>query len=209
ADAHHIRAEDGPENSLRSNKDYGLDDYNGPAGNQGSWHGDVARSLFYMAVRYNALSLANGNLPDATLYQMGDLATLLNWNQTDPSDDFEMHRNNVVYTWQVNRNPFIDYPTLADYIFGSNTGLPWFAPLSTPDFSGLNVAVYPNPAKDRITISGISGEGQINIYSVSGASIYHADLTGETSINLSLASGIYLARISSDDKSVMKKIIIQ
>src|SRR5690606_22425181 len=49
ADAHHIRAEDGPENSSRNNRDFGSD-YVGPAGNQGSWNGDVARSLFYMAV---------------------------------------------------------------------------------------------------------------------------------------------------------------
>ncbi|HLA56103.1 MAG TPA: endonuclease, partial [Flavobacterium sp.] len=80
-DAHHIRAEDGPENTTRSNRDYGSD-YNGPAGNQGSWHGDVARSLFYMAVRYNALSLVNGNPPDTTVSQLGDLASLLLWNHT-------------------------------------------------------------------------------------------------------------------------------
>ncbi|HEY0091483.1 MAG TPA: endonuclease, partial [Flavobacterium sp.] len=103
-DAHHIRAEDGPENSNRSNRDYGSD-YNGPVGNQGSWHGDVARALFYMAVRYNGLELVNGNPADTIMYQMGDLASLLSWNSSDPADDFEMHRNNVIYTWQINRNP--------------------------------------------------------------------------------------------------------
>ena len=41
-----------------------LGDYNGPLGTQGKWKGDVARSLFYMAVRYNALSLVNGNPSD-------------------------------------------------------------------------------------------------------------------------------------------------
>ncbi len=67
ADAHHLRAEDGPENSTRSNRDYGLTGYNGPSGTQGSWKGDVARSVFYMAVRYNALSVVNGDIPDTTV----------------------------------------------------------------------------------------------------------------------------------------------
>lgn len=134
ADAHHIRAEDGAENSLRSNRDYGSD-YNGPTGNQGSWRGDVARALFYMAVRYNGLSLVNGNPVDSTVGQMGDLASLLVWNQADPADDFEMHRNNYIATWQQNRNPFIDYPLLANYIFGPNFGQPWSFALQNPDLS--------------------------------------------------------------------------
>ena len=128
ADAHHLRAEDGAENSTRSNRDYGSD-YNGPIGSQGSWNGDVSRALFYMAVRYNGLNLVNGNPSDAIVGQIGDLATLLTWNTTDPRDDFEMNRNNYIYTWQMNRNPFIDYPNLADYIFGANFGQQWFSTL--------------------------------------------------------------------------------
>src|SRR5690606_14149978 len=71
SDGHHIRAEDGPENSSRNNRDFGAD-YSGPAGSQGSWNGDVARSLFYMAVRYNGLNLVNGNPPDSTIGELGD-----------------------------------------------------------------------------------------------------------------------------------------
>jgi len=209
-DAHHIRAEDGPENSRRSNKDYGLDDYNGPAaGTQGSWHGDVARSLFYMACRYNALNLANGNLPDSSLHLMGDLATLLQWNQSDPADDFEMNRNNVVYTWQINRNPFIDYPDLADYVYGNKMADVWFAPLATAHFSDLKVGIYPNPATDLITISGVAAKGEISIVNISGAELYHSDFEGQTTLQLNLATGIYLAKITSENKSTVKKIIIK
>ena len=209
ADAHHIRAEDGPENSSRGNSDYGLDDYDGPAGSQGSWHGDVARSLFYMAVRYNELGLTNGNLPDATLYQMGDLATLLQWNASDPRDDYEMHRNNVVYTWQINRNPFIDNPNLADYVFGASIGLPWFAPLSRSSFSSATVALYPNPATDQITLEGFIGHGNLSIFSVAGANLHQSDFVGKTTINLNLAPGMYLAKITCENRSVIKKIIVR
>lgn len=206
-DAHHIRAEDGPENTSRSNRDYGSD-YNGPAGNLGSWHGDVARSLFYMAVRYNGLGLVNGNPPDSTVGQMGDLASLLAWNHSDPSDDFEMHRNNVIYNWQFNRNPFIDHPDLADYIWGIHTGEPWFSTLGNQSFEGLRVAVYPNPAQDKITVSGIA-DGKIEIFGISGIRLFEANISGETLLTPNLSSGVYLAKISSGNQSETKKLIIR
>jgi len=207
-DAHHIRAEDGPENTTRSNRDYGSD-YNGPVGNQGSWHGDVARALFYMAVRYNGLNLVNGNPPDNIVGQMGDLASLLTWNHSDPADDFEMNRNNVIYTWQMNRNPFIDYPDLADYIWGIHAGETWFSTLGANETHALNVGLWPNPSNGQINISGIAGDGEISVYGISGALLYTKVFSGDTQIDVNLASGIYFARIAADGKSTVKKIIIQ
>ena len=209
ADAHHLRAEDGPENSLRNNKDYGLTGYNGPVGNLSSWKGDVARAVFYMAVRYNALSVVNGDLPDTTVGQLGDLATLLNWNMLDASDDFEMNRNNYIYTWQVNRNPFIDYPSLANYIFGANFGQPWFSTLSNASFSDNRVVVYPNPVKDFITISGITNESTIEIYNTIGSIVLKEIMTNEKQIAIDLQAGIYFAKITSDGKNFVKKIVVE
>ncbi len=206
ADAHHIRAEDGPENSSRGNKDYG--EYMGPTGNQGSWRGDVARAVFYMAVRYNALSVVNGNPANTTVGQLGDLALLLQWNQTDPKDDFEMNRNNYIYTWQVNRNPFIDYPNLADYIWGVNVGQPWFSTLSTNQFAEDRVVVYPNPANDFVVISGIQNESKVIIYSLTGAQLMETTVSNEIRLPINLQSGVYLIKITSDSKSLFKKLII-
>lgn len=208
-DAHHIRAEDGPENSLRSNKDYGLTGYNGPSGTMGSWKGDVARAVFYMAVRYNALSVVNGDIPDTTVGQLGDLASLLLWNGLDPSDDFEMNRNNYIYTWQVNRNPFIDYPDLANYIWGAKAGQVWHFNLSTNDFANLKVNLYPNPAKKTITISSLNEMATIEIYNTIGAKMLEKNFTGETKLNIDFPSGIYFAKINSGDKTVVKKILIE
>ncbi|MGV3696131.1 endonuclease [Flavobacterium sp.] len=207
ADAHHIRAEDGPENSIRNNRDYG--EYMGPTGTQGSWRGDVARSLFYMACRYNGLSVVNGNPANTTVGQIGDLALLLQWNQTDPRDDFEMNRNNYIYTWQVNRNPFIDYPTLANYIWGANAGQVWHAPLSDRDFEATKVVVYPNPARNYFTISGIENDGTIEIYSALGQKVFGQNFVGETTFDFNLASGIYWAKISSEGVTVTKKLVVR
>jgi len=209
ADAHHLRAEDGPENTNRSNKDFGLTGYNGRSGNQSSWKGDVARAIFYMAVRYNGLSVVNGDLPDTTVGQIGDLATLLQWNQTDASDDFEMNRNNYIYTWQYNRNPFIDYPNLADYIWGNNVGQAWSSSLSTNQNSIDTIALYPNPSNGNFTISGVKSDAVITIYNMLGAEIFTASFEGTSEIETNLTSGIYLAKITSEGNSVSRKIIIK
>lgn len=207
-DAHHIRAEDGPENSSRGNGDYGLNDYNGPAGNLGSWRGDVARALFYMACRYNALSLANGNLPDSTVGVMGDLATLLVWNDLDPADDFEMHHNNVVYTWQNNRNPFVDMPLLASYVYGSNFGQVWNNSLALAEPNAVNVRVYPNPAHDSMTISGLPA-GRLEVVTMTGVTVMVTDFVENQKVVLALPAGMYLACIRSGDTIESRKLLIR
>jgi hypothetical protein len=206
-DAHHIRAEDGSENSFRSNKNYGTE-YNGPTGSQGSWHGDVARALFYMAVRYNGLNIINGNPSDTPSGNIGDLATLLLWHQQDPPDDFEMNRNNYIYTWQINRNPFIDNPDLASYIFGSNIGQSYT--LGNESFVASKVVVYPNPTTDYIMISGIDSEAKAEVFSITGQKIKEAKFTNEITLSLSdVTAGVYLVKISNKISSITKKIIVR
>lgn len=209
ADAHHLRAEDGPENTNRSNKDYGLTGYNGPNGNQGSWKGDVARALFYMAVRYNGLEVVNGDLPDTTVGQIGDLASLLQWNQLDPTDDFEMNRNNYIYTWQYNRNPFIDHPNLADYIWGLNTGQQWFSSLSTSENQLAKIVLYPNPAKESFSVFGINHDAEIELYNNLGMKVFQQKIQPETIITPNLSSGVYVVKIKTEDTITVKKIVLK
>jgi len=52
-----------------------------------------------------------------TVYQMAMLDVLLQWNLDDPVDDFERNRNEVIFTYQHNRNPFIDYPEFVPLIW--------------------------------------------------------------------------------------------
>jgi endonuclease I len=207
SDAHHLRAADGQENSSRGNRNYGVD-YNGPTGNPGSWKGDVARALFYMAVRYNGLNVVNGNPVDNTIGQIGDLTTLLSWNQQDTSDDFEMNRNNYIYTWQMNRNPFIDYPSLVNYVFGANYGQPWFSSLATTEINFDKIVLYPNPVNDYLSIIGLNTKGTLELFNTLGEKVFQSDIENQHQINLNLQSGIYFAKISSENKNFTKKIII-
>ena len=201
SDGHALRAADGPENSARNNQHYG--EYNGPTGTLGSFKGDVARSVLYMAVRYNGLEVVNGY--PSVVGQMGDLATLLTWHRNDPPDDFEMNRNNVVYTWQFNRNPFIDQPDLVEYIWGNKVG----QTLGVNDEKLLEISVYPNPTKDKIFISGIKTQAFVEIYSTVGRRILRTTLSNDTSVDLNVASGIYFLKIVSDGKSAVKKIVVK
>ena len=204
SDAHALRAVDGPENSSRNNQFYG--EYTGPVGTLGGFKGDVARGVFYLAVRYNGLDIVNG-YPDGNVGQFGDLQTLLEWHRNDPPDDFEMNRNNVIYTWQYNRNPFIDQPELIEYIWGDNIGETWVQPLSIDENSLDTVSVYPNPTTGRVYIKGLKKSANITVYSMDGRALFTKAVDNAT-IDLNLSSGMYLMQITSEDRTTIKKIMV-
>lgn len=204
SDAHAIRAADGQENAVRNNQHYG--EYVGPAGTLGSFRGDVARSVLYMELRYNGLQVVNG-FPEV-VGQLGDLATLLEWHRNDPPDDFEMNRNNVIYTWQRNRNPLIDYPDLVEYLWGDQMGEVWSQPVATHDLDALNVQIYPNPASDRIHIKGLQGRATVELYSAQGQKLNTYALEGDAEIDLNLPGGLYLLTIHARGKLITQKLIV-
>lgn len=208
SDAHHIRAEDGPENSSRGNKSYGPGGYNGPTGTAGSWKGDVARSLFYMAIRYNALDLENGFLPTTTEYKMGDLDALLEWNRTDTADDFEMNRNNVVYEWQRNRNPFIDMPELAEYIWGQHVGEVWNNTLSIEQKDKTKSAIYPNPAHNIFYIHNLAADSRVEVYTLSGAKVMETLYNPHHGVNIELNKGVYLIKTDANQVRETYKLVV-
>ncbi|MBW1297540.1 endonuclease [Aquimarina litoralis] len=207
SDAHGLRATDGPENSSRGNQDYG--EYSGPNGNQGSWQGDVARSIFFLTVRYNGLDVVNGNPDNNTVGQLGDLAILLDWHRNDPPDDFEMNRNNIIYTWQLNRNPFIDQPNLVEYIWGTNIGQPWSNTLSVQDNIKPEFTIYPNPAKDYITLITNGKQGRLEIFDTLGNILIAQPFYENTKIDLNLSTGVYITRIYYDQISETKRIVVE
>lgn len=199
SDAHGIRASDGPENSSRGNKHYG--DYNGPTGNLNSFKGDVARSVLFLSLRYNGLDIVDG-FPD-TVGQLGDLQTILSWNELDPVDDFEKNRNNVIYNWQNNRNPLIDLPEIVNYIWGENYGEVWF--------DNLNISVnqngfefYPNPTNGNISFN--SYLDKVEVYSLNGQKLLSFKNVNMLEINLE--KGLYLIFLHKEGKSSNHKIII-
>ena len=93
------------------------------------YKGDFARTYFYMVTRYeeklgdwykkNSDSRATLDGSAYPAFQAWQLNMLLEWATNDPVSAKEVARNNAVYGIQKNRNPFIDYPGLEQYIWGS------------------------------------------------------------------------------------------
>jgi endonuclease I len=85
--------------------------------------GDVARMIFYMAVRYEGfngeIDLEINELVDNNAPNIGILSVLLQWHLDDPVDDLERTRNDLIFGYQGNRNPFIDHPEFANLIWGN------------------------------------------------------------------------------------------
>lgn len=108
-----------------------------PDGNQGSFEswdhrkGEMARAILYMAIRYEGGvdPVSGQNEPQLELTDvraqiigmndytqtayMGLLADLLAWHLADPPDADEIARNDLIQTFQGNRNPFVDHPEWA------------------------------------------------------------------------------------------------
>ena len=95
------------------------------------WKGDFARIYFYMATCYWDIKDEEGN----TLWGEESVRTLdvsewptllpnvytlmLQWARQDPVDSIEIKRNDAVFRIQGNRNPFVDLPSLSEYIWGT------------------------------------------------------------------------------------------
>ncbi|MDT8414673.1 MAG: endonuclease [Flavobacteriaceae bacterium] len=208
SDAHHLRAADANENSSRGNQFYGMGQYEGPSGNLGRFKGDVSRAILYMAIRYNGLDVVNG-FPVA-VGAFGDLATLLQWHLADPPDDFEMNRNNVIYTWQKNRNPFIDFPDMVDFIWGSRVGDIWVRPtMSLVDFEKNRFRVYPNPSDGKLFFAGIAGETAVQIFSISGQKVFEKTVFQDTDLDVNLRSGVYLVKTTGTSGTQIRKVVFR
>jgi len=114
--------------------------------------GDIARAQFYMDVRYeggnhpytgasetNLVLTDNASLIQTNQPYMGFLSVLLQWHVEDPVDDDERARNDVVESFQGNRNPFVDHPEWVACVFeGTCGGNPSIS------FSGLKSATDPS-----------------------------------------------------------------
>jgi len=133
-DIHHLRPADRSLNSTRGVKDfdeggYPISEAPGSFTDYDSFEprdqikGDIARMLFYMAVRYENKSTYDLTLRDKTgTYgaSLGKLSTLLKWHKLDPVDEKERKRNETIYQkYQHNRNPFIDHPEYVSKIWNS------------------------------------------------------------------------------------------
>jgi endonuclease I len=86
------------------------------------YKGDIARTYFYMSVRYFGEddSWGTSGMTDKSEIKNWAMTMLLRWSDEDPVSQKEIDRNNAVYGYQNNRNPFIDHPEYARMIWDEN-----------------------------------------------------------------------------------------
>lgn len=215
-DMHHLFIANSSYNSSRSNKPFDIctsgctekptDVNNGRGGTgqsnftkTGIWdvwqarQGDVARALFYMAVRYEGgthgitgasepdleltddLSLINASKTGSNEAQayMGLLSVLIQWHNSDPVDIYEHQHNEAVYSAQGNRNPFTDHPEWVACVFElvCNGGTPDTTPPNAPMTLTGNGSVVGQIALDWFNNTEAD---------LAGYSVYRATTSGGT-----------------------------
>lgn len=153
------------------------------------YKGDFARSYFYMATAYEdkiaswSSAMLSGN--SYTAFATWALDMLLRWSEEDPVSEKEINRNNAVYNLQKNRNPFIDFPGLEQYIWGDKTSIAFDSENYTsgstvPDETSVVAPVF-SPSSGAVkqgTKVSISSETE-------GTSICYTINDGNTQINTS------------------------
>lgn len=139
--------------------------------------GDLARAMFYMAVRYDGrdadtVDLELSDDPNAPAGVFGYLSTLLQWHIDDPVNEEERLRNHLVYTkYQYNRNPFVDRPEMVAKVFGTLSELP-----------GLFVTLTPS-----VVAEGAVAQARVSIaVAVANPVIVQLYLAGAASAEISL-----------------------
>ena len=112
------------------------------------YRGDFARTYFYMATTYEYLEWTAypDYISNASYLMFSDTIqkVLLDWHRADPVSDKEICRADQISTIQHNRNPFIDYPDLVEYIWGNRKG-------QTVDLSSLTCTAGTGICPEPIT----------------------------------------------------------
>ena len=193
-DLHHMFPVDGWVNNERGNHPFG-DCANGVAKGTGKlgtctfsgyngtvfevadeYKGDFARVYFYFATRYmtrmSNYTSGTGNVVFTASTYLGltnwAINQLLEWHRNDPVSTLETRRNDAVYGIQKNRNPFVDYPELVEYIWGNKKGSVW-------NPSGAPTPMLTSPANgSTVDVGTHTGEGVSKTITVKGANLTKA-----------------------------------
>ncbi len=187
------------------------------------YKGDMARTYFYMATRYaDKCYTWTGGMFGSTYNGLTTYGRdlLLKWHRQDPVSTKEILRNEVIYgnsTYnkgnykQNNRNPFIDYPVLAEYIWGTKTGESWYGnstPVEQVAFASLQV--HPNPANEVVSIT-VDGVDQFTytIFDISGQMLLSGMAQSDDLVSISqLNGGVYVLQIAANGKNQVVKLVV-
>ena len=175
--------------------------------------GDIARAYFYMVTCYenkisnwnssaNASYVFDGNTyPGLTQWC---LDMMMRWSELDPVDDIEIARNNVIAAKQ-NRNPFIDYPGLEEYIWGEWQDVEFSYDNYVSPYGGETPTTVSTPTFSLAGGTYTTAQTVTISCATSGATIYYTT-DGTTP---SAASTKYNAAITISETTTLKAIAVK
>lgn len=204
-DIHHVVPSDGKVNGQRSNYPFGEVDTpnwislngskrgpNSTSGYSGTvfepideFKGDIARCMLYFATRYQTQvdgwshDMINGT--EDQVYSNWFITLLVKWHTNDPVSLREIDRNNAAYTYQGNRNPYIDHPEYVNIIWSAFSVDPDTESPSTP----LNLTAS-NITNTTIDLNWTASTDNIGVSSYeiyNGASLVANSATNATTLN--------------------------
>jgi len=231
SDAHHIYPTDGKVNGQRSNYPHGEcatgSTLSGGKGKLGSstyagysgtvfepvdeYKGDFARTYFYFTTRYmNTSVTSGGGVFGSTFGNINSwcIDLYLKWSRQDPVSQKEITRNNAIYAFQHNRNPFIDYPMLAEHIWGTKKGTPWSITSGINDLK-IEFSVSPNPASKFLNVKTDEQNTTYRIISLNGMLVESKKLNTSGTISIEqLNDGMYFIELQMGNRKSIKKFVV-
>lgn len=139
------------------------------------YKGDFARGYMGTIIKWQLANMTTANnffsgeyTPSGYFgFTKKAVVLMMKWHREDPVSQKEIDRNNGIQATQGNRNPFIDYPYLAEYIWGEHAGeavdMDLLMPSTDPDFipgvsDGARTYVPPIPAAMYGVTWSVNGE---------------------------------------------------
>lgn len=186
------------------------------------YKGDFARIYFYMVTRYRNINFTQAEGGKVMFTYSGGTAglttyatnLLLKWHREDPVSEKEKDRNDGIEDVQGNRNPFVDYPELAEYIWGTNKGETWH-------MSGTGIVISTANSREILSQVAISN-GQISItatdtdetvaytiYGIDGKRVLQGSFRGQAEISTNrFGQGLYLLQARAGGYCDVHKLLI-
>lgn len=176
------------------------------------YKGDFARTYFYMVTAYDdkvatwvSDQLAGNKYPALSDWSV---ILLLKWNSQDPVSSKETSRNNAVYGIQGNRNPFIDHPELAEYIWGTHKADAWALNAGVADVH-FSFSVSYNTESNELLIDTNENSPSYKIFNLNGQTLQTGTLAASKILFVNTSTpGMYILQLTSGSRTAIKKFII-
>ncbi|MBK7173272.1 MAG: endonuclease [Bacteroidales bacterium] len=178
-----------------------------------AYKGDFARSYFYMSTRYfnEDNGWAGSGMTNGSQLKPWAVTMLMQWHQADPVSQKEIDRNNAVYAYQHNRNPYIDHPEFVNNVWAGNAG--FLDPVQS-----IPLNAYPNPCFGNLTIELPSAFSKhipdLVVYSATGGKVSPAEKISGNKLEINFdhqKAGLYILKLVDPETSLVytSRIILE